>query len=385
MVTENLMEGGAQAFILRLAEALQNRNVSVRVLLLNDDLENLALTGLYPNVSIIRLHLPFRSLLRKLDSLLFHLRSDFSIVDWFHKRIITKRYADNTDVFHTHYPKADYLISRLKRHKALHIVSVHGDYKEQYEHHRKYNRSIWNHFENKLAYLKKSVHKWVLASEEQRRFFIDTQQLTDNKLCKIYYGFSKGTSQHANTVTRNSNDVFTVGMVARGLQGKGWRVLIEAFLLLDRPCRLRLAGDGKYLRELQKEFSNYNHISFLGYREDVLAVIKSCDVMVLPSHHSTESLPYSVIEALSCGKPVIASDVGELQNMLTEEESGALAGTILPLVNGQVQTEDLYKSLLEFYQNKEFLTEKSLLAAKAFSKFEMEKCVDAYISIYQGK
>jgi glycosyltransferase involved in cell wall biosynthesis len=69
----------------------------------------------------------------------------------------------------------------------------------------------------------------------------------------------------------------------------------------------------------------------LGYRHDVARVMAAADVFTLPSHF--EGLPMSVIEAMLCGLPVVATDIRGPREMVLEGETGFLVppATVAPL------------------------------------------------------
>jgi glycosyltransferase involved in cell wall biosynthesis len=60
----------------------------------------------------------------------------------------------------------------------------------------------------------------------------------------------------------------------------------------------------------------------LGYRHDVARVMAAADVFALPSHF--EGLPMSIIEAMLCGLPVVATDIRGSREMVAEGETGFL-------------------------------------------------------------
>ena len=69
----------------------------------------------------------------------------------------------------------------------------------------------------------------------------------------------------------------------------------------------------------------------LGYRTDVARLLAAADVFALPSHF--EGLPMSVIEAMLCGLPVVATDISGPREMVVAGETGLLVppGTVDPL------------------------------------------------------
>jgi len=108
---------------------------------------------------------------------------------------------------------------------------------------------------------------------------------------------------------------------------KGLDVAIRALANPAMPslAHLYLVGSGPELERLTalaRELDVAARVSFLGFREQVYDYIAHADALLMPSHH--EGLPYTLLEALSLGTPVVASRVGGLAEVLTSEESALL-------------------------------------------------------------
>lgn len=93
---------------------------------------------------------------------------------------------------------------------------------------------------------------------------------------------------------------------------------IEAHLILvgDGPERSRA-------EELARELGIREHICFLGKQEAVSAIVKSCDVFLLPSEN--ESFGLAALEALSSGVPVVGSNVEGIPEVVKNGEVGLLS------------------------------------------------------------
>jgi glycosyltransferase involved in cell wall biosynthesis len=83
----------------------------------------------------------------------------------------------------------------------------------------------------------------------------------------------------------------------------------------EGPCRNALEEEAKHLGILDR-------VQFLGHRRDIMEIYQIMDLLVLPSH--TEGLPNAVLEALSCGKPVVATRVGGVPEVVEDGQNGLL-------------------------------------------------------------
>jgi glycosyltransferase involved in cell wall biosynthesis len=155
------------------------------------------------------------------------------------------------------------------------------------------------------------------------------------------------------TVERVSNK-FVVVCVARLMPQKGHRYLIEAFarLLSDIPsARLKLAGEGLLRSELEQQCVSLglgNQVEFLGVvtRSQLPELYAECDVVALAS--LWEGLPVTLIEALSAGLPIVATDVGGNAELVIDGLNGivvppkdvdALVRALTVLANNSVQRQ----------------------------------------------
>lgn len=171
---------------------------------------------------------------------------------------------------------------------------------------------------------------------------------------------------------------------------KGVDLLLKAIAIMKKTfpdILLNVAGSGceeKNLRVLTKELGIEQSVTFLGhlYDDDKYQYYKAADICVIPSREENE--PIVLLEAMSCGTAVIASDVGGISSILEDNVSGLLfspcdvrdlAAKILTLLNDKDkrikignaglekvrkfswneianQTERLYRSILETHPPK---------------------------------
>ncbi|MFN7919155.1 MAG: glycosyltransferase family 4 protein [Bryobacteraceae bacterium] len=114
-------------------------------------------------------------------------------------------------------------------------------------------------------------------------------------------------------------------MVARFAAQKNHRLLLDAAASLARPFRLVLVGDGPLRTEMEalaRTLGIASRVEFTGERRDVGQLLASSHVFALATNW--EGLPISILEALRAGLPVVSSDVGGVNEMVTEGGNGFL-------------------------------------------------------------
>ncbi len=118
-----------------------------------------------------------------------------------------------------------------------------------------------------------------------------------------------------------ANGARIVGAVGRLSPEKGYDVLLQAFARLGAEetdtVVLMLVGDGperEKLLRLGETLKIADRLRFLGARTDVPALLKLMDVFVLSSF--TEGVPMALLEAMAAHRPIVATEVGEVSQIL---------------------------------------------------------------------
>jgi len=123
--------------------------------------------------------------------------------------------------------------------------------------------------------------------------------------------------------------------VGKLIEVKGVSTLIQAMKQVRATCdaQLLIAGAGVLQGELEREvqmLSLNEHVRFLGlFPHDQLADLYNvCDVVVIPSivtdRNETEGMPTVILEAMAAGRPVVASDVGGISDVVVDTQNGFL-------------------------------------------------------------
>jgi glycosyltransferase involved in cell wall biosynthesis len=114
--------------------------------------------------------------------------------------------------------------------------------------------------------------------------------------------------------------------VGRLKEPKDFRTLLRAFALLQGvPFDAKIVGDGPDRVLLETEIDRLGlrgTVELTGERNDVPAILASADCFVLASN--SEGLPLSILEAMAAGLPVVASDVGGVHELVTDNVTGFL-------------------------------------------------------------
>ena len=169
---------------------------------------------------------------------------------------------------------------------------------------------------------------------------------------------------------RQPGEVPKLLFVGRLDERKGLRYLLDALplVLAEQSVRLRIVGKGILEEDLKSQVHELNLeavVNFLGFvsKEELAEEYASCDIFVLPaivdSKGDTEGLGVVMIEALAHAKPVIATAVGGIPDVIRseitgllvpEKDSQALANAIIRVLSNPKQAEEMGQKGLEDIQ-----------------------------------
>ena len=123
-------------------------------------------------------------------------------------------------------------------------------------------------------------------------------------------------------------DDFLVGMIGRLEKVKGPEYFIEAAKYIAEripQTKFLIVGDGSLKEALitrSKQLNIDNKVIFAGWQEDVPEILSILDVLVLPSLN--EAIGRVILEAGASGKPVVATEVGGIPDIIKNNETGIL-------------------------------------------------------------
>ncbi|HYG76128.1 MAG TPA: N-acetyl-alpha-D-glucosaminyl L-malate synthase BshA [Planctomycetota bacterium] len=156
--------------------------------------------------------------------------------------------------------------------------------------------------------------------------------------------------------------------------------VVKTFALVrkDVPCRLLMVGEGPELpnaRALAKKLGVESDVVFMGRQQAVEDILACADVFMLPS--AFESFGLSALEAMSCGLPVLATEIGGLSEVITN----GVDGWLCPVGDCHCMAERIY-SLLTNEDKRRAMGDAA--RKKAVESFSPEKIIAEYESLYRS-
>jgi L-malate glycosyltransferase len=178
----------------------------------------------------------------------------------------------------------------------------------------------------------RQVDCFIAASEAIRRMLV-ADGVPAERTTTVHEGIDLRHVQAAPPV--NVHEAFwlphgapVVGNVAALVPHKGQRHLIEAAHLVvrDMPdARFVILGEGELRDALERQVREYHlekHVLLPGFRTDVLGCIKSFDLFAMSS--VTEGLGTSLLDAMACGRPIVATRAGGIPEIVEDGVQGLL-------------------------------------------------------------
>jgi glycosyltransferase involved in cell wall biosynthesis len=160
-----------------------------------------------------------------------------------------------------------------------------------------------------------------------------------SKIVTIYNGLDLKTFDEKKDVTKIKKELsienkdIVIGTVAKLQPKKGIHILLNAAAPIIKKfpsIKFLIVGDdadtaGAYLKQLKSLVHQLNiteHIIFSGYRDDIPQIMEVIDIFLFPSF--SESFGRSLLEAMAASKPIIASNVGGIPEVVVDGETGML-------------------------------------------------------------
>jgi sugar transferase (PEP-CTERM/EpsH1 system associated) len=174
------------------------------------------------------------------------------------------------------------------------------------------------------------VHQYIALSVEARDYLLNVIKVKPKKVNHI----CNGVDDSKFTVFQKTEDKpFVFGCVGRLEDVKNHVLLAEAFAIVNKQsdAKLHLIGEGGCRSKVEGIFSRENcqkNVWMAGNRSDVPSLMQGFDAFILPS--LAEGISNTILEAMSSGLPVIATNVGGNSELVVDDESGYLVASDNP-------------------------------------------------------
>lgn len=320
-------KGGAEKYIINIVEKLKKRNVNFHIICDHKGNNHEKAEKICNDVQLIKM------------------RNIFDIIAAY--KIARFCRKNNIKIIHTHFLRENIIavISKLFNPNVKVIWTNHLIYEKS---------RLLKWINRKFS---KYVSKIICVSEAVKKATID-EGISPEKTVVIYNGVD--TDLFKPTYTKdikaelgiNKNEI-VLTTVARFYEVKGYDFLLEALKELKKfnfNFKAILVGDGSDLiriKEKSKRLGLDDNIIFTGYREDIPLILTASDIYLSPS--KSEAISFSILEALSCKVPVVATEVGGVPEIFNKGKCGIL----VPYGEAKRFAEsiyDLYNNKVKYYE-----------------------------------
>ncbi len=377
MLITSLEGGGAQRVVSLLSMNL-NHDIEREVILLSSN--NIAYPTIFPPVSL--------DVITPNGNRSIICYTKYLIVGLFRYKRLIKNYNPDCSISFLVLDNFINILSSFKNNKIKTVISAHIALS------MKFQGSLTGKLCNNIIKLLYNRSDIIIAvSEGVKQELIDQYDISKDKISVMYNPVDRNNIQRLSLETIEdepwfNEDIPIIITVGRLAKQKGHWHLIRAFrkVVNESKCRLLIRGDGElkqYLEKLIQELDMGNYIKILGWKTNPYKYMSRSHIYVSPS--LWEALPYVLIEAMTCGCPIISTDCkygpSEILNNgeygilipppdglfynfdapLTIEEE-AMANSILDLLNDPF--------LREYYSNKSKLRSKDFDLDESLKKYE---------------
>ncbi|KAF7771184.1 hypothetical protein PCIT_a4237 [Pseudoalteromonas citrea] len=227
------------------------------------------------------------------------------------------------EVIHSHHigPMLYASLACLKRKKVRHVSTIHDAW-----YLNNFKQRLITKLLNKICAIHWVADAQVVADDFTERTSITTNDTILNGIdCTQFAAINM---EHARYQLGLPKFIKIVGCAARLEPGKGHKALITSMKALPDDYHLALAGDGSLKAELHAHIISLGleeRVHFLGNVQNMQVFYSAINVFCLFSER--EGLPLSILEAMACGLPIVATDVGGIHEVLTPKQGILLSPT----------------------------------------------------------
>jgi glycosyltransferase involved in cell wall biosynthesis len=261
-----------------------------------------------------------------------------------------------------------------------HVASLHGmiEYGEAFE-----------ATEEQLRGADKKVTTWVYTADKNLGPFVKfgLADMSSGRFVKLPNGMQPPDIVPISRAQLNiPQDAFVVCCVSRAIREKGWSETIEAVGVArgisGRDIRLILVGNGPVYEEYSRA-GTPEFVYLAGFNANSVGHYAASDMGIMLSKFKSESFPLTIVDCLFAGKPYIASDVGDIRNMLTVGND--VAGSVIELDNWEIPVERAAHDIAAFASDQQKYLNASALALAAANRYRIDVVVSQYLELFEAE
>ena len=277
--------------------------------------------------------------------------------------LLKTKFGGNYDIIHAHHPTA---ALAFKGSSAKKVVTFHGVFSNQIEMlHGKTANSLSIKYELNAL-------KWADA-------------ITTGSKDAFDYYLNQGYPSHyiPNAIEIDSlpldiNQKYDkqIIFVGRLSKEKGIKSLIRLSKILPENIHLVIVGSGPLENEIKKIAKIHSNVDFLGYlpKNKVIPLIRGSFALIQPS--LAEGISSTILEAMACKIPIIASNIGGNKELIINNENGFL-------VNPE-SIDQLNKKIIILSENKTLVKNFGQRSSELIKNFEWSSIGQKYLELYES-
>jgi len=272
------------------------------------------------------------------------------------------KFMKNYDIVHAQHPIGALAMKNISGKK---ILSIHGIFSKQIGMlHGKSSSNFSNIYE-------KNAFEWADAVTAGSKEAYEYYNKLGSKVSFIPNGIDIG-SLPLGEDTRYEKQIIFAGRLSKE---KGILTILETATNLPKDIHLLIIGDGPEKEKVIESTKNYENIHYLGYqpKEKTIPLIRGSKLLIQPS--LAEGISATLLEAMACKTPVIATKIGGNIELFENDKTGILIEPENPA--------ELLQKITSFLDNPSKLEEISNSAFEEVKKYDWSNIGQQYLDLYK--
>ena len=274
---------------------------------------------------------------------------------------LKSKFKKNFDIIHAHNIPA---ALPMKNYSGKKILTIHGIFSTQIEQlHGKSYSKISKKFEHRALTWANTI---TVVSKEAEAYYSNYGL----KIIQIPNGIDFSLFE-LEAERKFKKQIIFAGRLSKE---KGIEVLIKICKNLPSEIHMLILGDGPEINSIKKIESQQNNIHYLGIQDHnkTISLIKGSDILLQPS--LSEGISSTILEAMACKTPVIASNVGGNKELIQNQKSGILV---------EPTDYDMYgKKIIELLSDTKLCENLITSALTVARKYDWKIIGEKYLQLY---